>query len=992
MDLQETAYPRLNPDPSPRDLEIYSVTRAEMSFARHAVKRPAARIALFLHLKVVQRLGYFIRLDEIPPPIRQHILHSAGVKRPPSLAELRRFDQSGTRQGVVEAVRRHLGIRPLDSTGKTWLTTAADKAAETKNTVPDVINVMLEELVHHRYELPAFSTLQRMAFAARERVNDRNFSGIVARLDAAAKRLIDELLSPQPGSRSTGWQLLKREIRRPTKKEVRDYLQHISRLRHLADRLPPVDIPMPKLKQYRLMARALDASEMAELQPRKRYALAVIFIRAQYAQTLDDTADLFIKLMQKLENSAREALIAHQLDRANQTDALILQLRELLLAYRLDGTDNQRLDAIGGALSADIDDLVAQCDAQLAYAGRNYFPFLLKPYQALRSQLLNCVEVMAPKTSSDDATIERMIAALQVFRATRRDTIPLAEISTEPERDFEWMTQTWQKLVFVKADGQGQPERVNRKYFELAVLQQIKDELKSGDLYVENGERYNDYREQLVDLETFRRELAEYGEVTGLSTDPSEFCDSLKKALSDLAREVDEQFPKNAQVEIVQGRLVLHRPERTEPSAEVKKVEAEIDQRIEATGILDVLVDAERWLDLHRYMRPLAGTASKIEDLRQRFVATLFCFGCNLGASQTARAVKGFSRKQVAWLNLKYLSEESLDKAIVKVINAYNQFDLPRHWGSGKHASADGTKWGVYEQNLLSEYHIRYGGYGGIGYYHVSDKYIALFSHFIPCGVHEGTYILDGLMANESDIRPDTVHGDTHAQSYPVFALAHLLGIQLMPRIRGIKDLILYRPDARYRYDNINGLFSNSIDWKLIKTHLHDMMRVAVSVKTGKITASTILRRLGTYSRKNKLYFAFRELGKVLRTMFLLNYISDVELRRVIHAATNKSEQLNGFLKWSFFGGDGIIPENIRHEQRKVIKYNQLVANMVIFHNVVSISRVLRDLQEEGFEITPEIAAGLAPYRIGHINRFGDYLLNVRKRVAPLDFDMLIIA
>lgn len=81
----------------------------------------------------------------------------------------------------------------------------------------------------------------------------------------------------------------------------------------------------------------------------------------------------------------------------------------------------------------------------------------------------------------------------------------------------------------------------------------------------------------------------------------------------------------------------------------------------------------------------------------------------------------------------------------------------------------------------MSQYHIRYGGYGGIGYYHVSDTYIALFSHFIPCGTYEGVYILDVLQKNESDIQPDTLHGDTHAQSYTVFGLSHLLGIKLMP-------------------------------------------------------------------------------------------------------------------------------------------------------------------------------------------------------------------
>lgn len=188
------------------------------------------------------------------------------------------------------------------------------------------------------------------------------------------------------------------------------------------------------------------------------------------------------------------------------------------------------------------------------------------------------------------------------------------------------------------------------------------------------------------------------------------------------------------------------------------------------------------------------------------------------------------------------------------------------------------------------------------GYYHVSDKYVALFSHFIPCGVHEGIYILDGLLANTSDIQPEIVHGDTQAQSYPVFGLAHMLGIQLMPRIRNIKDLTFFRPEPGRAYKNIQALFGDNIDWQLIATHLHDMLRVVISIRLGKITASSILRRLGTYSRKNKLYFAFRELGKAVRTLFLLRYIDDNKIRKTIHAATNKSEEYNGFVKWVFFG------------------------------------------------------------------------------------------
>jgi len=118
-----------------------------------------------------------------------------------------------------------------------------------------------------------------------------------------------------------------------------------------------------------------------------------------------------------------------------------------------------------------------------------------------------------------------------------------------------------------------------------------------------------------------------------------------------------------------------------------------------------------------------------------------------------------------------------------------------------------------------------------------------------------------------------------------------------MPRIRNIHDLTLFRPDKRYRYKNIDTLFSGSIDFKLIETHLRDMLRGTVSIKKGQVSASTILRRLGTYSRKNKLYFAFRELGKVVRTIFLLRYINEIELHQTIQSSTNKSEEFNCFAK-----------------------------------------------------------------------------------------------
>src|SRR5215510_3630307 len=175
----------------------------------------------------------------------------------------------------------------------------------------------------------------------------------------------------------------------------------------------------------------------------------------------------------------------------------------------------------------------------------------------------------------------------------------------------------------------------------------------------------------------------------------------------------------------------------------------------------------------------------------------------------------------------------------------------------------------------------RYGGYGGIAYFVISAKYIALFSHFIPCGVREAIYILDGLMENKSEIQPDIIHADSHGQSESVFGLAYLLGIKLMPRIKNWKSLTFYRPDKKTRYEHIDALFSNHIDWKLIAENFDEMLKVAISIKAGKLLPSTILRRLGSYNRQNRLNRAFHELGRVIRTEFLLNWISDLDLRRV---------------------------------------------------------------------------------------------------------------
>jgi hypothetical protein len=86
---------------------------------------------------------------------------------------------------------------------------------------------------------------------------------------------------------------------------------------------------------------------------------------------------------------------------------------------------------------------------------------------------------------------------------------------------------------------------------------------------------------------------------------------------------------------------------------------------------------------------------AKLENPRERYLITTFCYGCNLGPTQTARSIKGLDRRQVSFVNQRHITEESLNQAITRVINAYAQLPLPTGVGLGKSntsAPSNGTE------------------------------------------------------------------------------------------------------------------------------------------------------------------------------------------------------------------------------------------------------------------------------------------------------------
>ncbi len=967
------------------------MTDAEQAYCNGFTRSNTTRLGFSLLLKTYQRLGYFVTSEQVPNAIAEYVASSIGQLY--DRENLRQYDISQARRKHLSAVREFLAVKPFGDDGKALMQKAFSEAALTKEDVIDIINIGIETLVRHRYELPAFDTLLREARAERVATNQALHTQIHNSLGQAGRIFIDKLFVVGDDPRRVSlWNDVKQDSSKPTIGGMRDLLGRYDQLTELAGYTDLLkNIPVIKIKQWALEGNSLDAASMVDMAAAKRYSVALALIQQRLALVTDDLCNIFCKQMRRALHSAEEALEKYLADNQEKTDEILRRFAMLETLLKSTQSVDEQLKEIHQAVTAR-PDLCEFSRLHTEYGGKNEFRFVWQFFKPRRAEMLRILRKLKLESTSQDASFERSLTFM--LENSQRQSEWLAvkgkgKIALAMD-DLGWVPEKWWKLVTGESNRDIVPTRINRRQFEACVCLQMVGELKSGDLCVIGSNAYSDYRKELVPMDECERTRTDYGEKVGLPVESTAFIEHVRAMLTEAAQQADKSYQTNSYFKIIDGRPKLSRQEKRAVPDGFKQLDDALRRKLDDLGLslLDVLADTMQWIEWGKYFDPLSGHQSKLRDEDQRKILTVFAYGTGLGPTQIAKNIVNVSARQVSFVNQRQITTEKLEAAICATINAYNQFQLPRYWGDTKRAAADGTQWNLYENNLLSERHIRYGGYGGIAYYHVSDTYIALFSHFIPCGVWEAVYILDGLTKNKSDIQPDTVHGDTQAQSAPVYGLAFLLGIKLMPRIRNWKDLKWFRPTADEVYKHIDDLFTkDSIDWDLIACHLPDMLQVAQSIRAGRISPSTILRKLGTSSRKNKLYFAFRELGRIVRTLFLLEYISDDELRKIIQAAQNKCEGFNNFAQWAYFGSD-TMEENVREDQLKIIKYNHLIANLMIFHNCHTMTQAFKELEADGMKLTPELAAAFSPYRTHHANRFGMYELRERN-LEPIDYGVM---
>lgn len=254
-------------------------------------------------------------------------------------------------------------------------------------------------------------------------------------------------------------------------------------------------------------------------------------------------------------------------------------------------------------------------------------------------------------------------------------------------------------------------------------------------------------------------------------------------------------------------------------------------------------------------------------------------------------------------------------------------------------------------------------------------------------GVRDSTYVLDGLLYHESDLRVEEHYTDTAGFTDHVFALMHLLGFRFAPRIRDLGDTKLYIPRGETAYTALRPMIGGTLNVKVIRAHWDEILRLATSIKLGTVTASLMLRKLGSYPRQNDLAVALRELGRIdERTLFILDWLQSVELRRRVHAGLNKGEARNALARAVFFYRLGEIRDRSFEQQRYRASGLNLVTAAIVLWNTVCLERAATALGGNGEPQDESLHSFLSPLGWEHLNLTGDYLWRQSAKVGAVKF------
>jgi len=358
---------------------------------------------------------------------------------------------------------------------------------------------------------------------------------------------------------------------------------------------------------------------------------------------------------------------------------------------------------------------------------------------------------------------------------------------------------------------------------------------------------------------------------------------------------------------------------------------------------------------------------------------------CNTGFEPLLRKdVPALRRSRLSWVRQNYLREETLTLANARLVAAQNGVELASGWGGGDVASADGLRFVVPVRTVHAGPNSKYfGRERGVTYYNlVSDQFTGLNAITVPDTLRDSLVLLSVVLEQETELEPTEIMTDMGAYTDVIFGIFWLLGYQFSPRIADIGGARFWRIDPKADYGALNNLAAHKVRMALIAQNWDDLLRLAGSLKLGLVQAAGLMRTLQTNDRPTRLARAPEELGRIIKTLYMLRYIDDAAYRRRILTRLNRGEGRHELARSIFHGKRGELRQRYREGQEDQPGALGLVVNAVILWNTLYMDAALAGLRAEGFVVRQEDVARHSPLSHGNLNVLGRYAFTLSELVA----------
>ncbi|MEM9449538.1 MAG: Tn3 family transposase [Cyanobacteria bacterium P01_E01_bin.6] len=927
--------------------------------------RKMFRLHLAIQICAVRLYGRFLKhVHDLSPQIVNYLAQQLDL--PPSL-EVQIPEREATYLEHRQTVLKHLGFKRFDEAAQEQLEICLEQKAQLGLLPDDLFQQAEYHLLAQRILLPGPSVLERFIIHVCATVHQELFEALSQELSPELRGSIDQLLKVSEGEQRSYFHQLKAYPPAATISSLQLYLERYKTVAETGIDSFEGRVLTPAFLDYLFkQAKRYSAKDLKRFADHKRYALMVCFLLETRKVLLDHLVMMHDQyLMDMCRKSKNIYEQKHRDLRRRQKKAVDVVLEAN--NYLLDWPTEQPLlktefwQLVDEAkLRRSLEDLQAFKHLE----ERGYGDLLLTRYPSLRKYFAEFIHLPFAAEHGNDSLIQ----AIEFVR--KLDAGDIKKLPKTVPTNFV-PKELRQALT-------NQGGAINRNAWEVGVAFAIKDALRSGNLYLPQSKQHVSFWELMLSESRWQQirqssfeELQQPQKHEIKAVLPEQFHTAITQAKANFS--VDDF------AEIQDGKLNLKRYDKVAVPPAVATLQKLIDARLPSIRIEQLLMEVDQLTRFSRHFTPIQGHQSKPLHFYRTLIAALLSQATNLGVVSMSASVKGTTIDMLRHVLHDFIREETLTAASTEIVNRHHELPLSTVHGDGTVSSSDAQRFGIRASSLLASYYPRYYGYyeKAIGIYtHVSDQYSVFSTEVISCSPREALYVLDGLLENNTILKIREHTTDTHGYTEIIFALCHLLGFYFMPRIRDLKDQQLYKVDRNNDYGVFTPLLTKTADLNIIEEQWEEMLRVATSLKQRTAPAHVIVQRLTNSYPADRLSKAFTHLGRILKTQYILRYLTDANLRQTVQLQLNKGEYRHKLPRRIFFADQGEFTTGDYEEIMNKASCLSLISNAILYWNTMKINDIVTKLRAQGEIIEDETLAHISLMPFKHVIPNGTYFID----------------